>query len=311
MLEGSLTYDFETRSGLKKSEPPGLEGVGRYFNVAAPLVGGIKREGELVMAVRRLSLMALVCALILLSASPAAADHPGWLSDSKRKEVTESEGSVTLTWTAPSTQSRGDLGYQWRTEPLSAVADGDFVPAQGASLSRLGLVTIGLVDDSVGEQKEEFGVLLWKDGATNWDPGQLQGSPPTSRANCEADEYCDYAVVVITDDDPEQSAGPGKGGASNPSKSAAGSQGAGSTSSDQPGSSETKVGRHDAADDVRELLPGPGFELIGSELASGPTADPRVSGDKGDIATTVALVLLAAVPVLGGGAWIWRRRTIW
>ncbi len=263
------------------------------------------------MAVRHMSLLALACALILLSASPAAADHPGWNSDSKRKEVAESDRSVTLTWTAPSTQSRGNLGYQWRTEPLTALADRDFVPTEGNSALKAGLLTLELVDDSASEQKEEFGVLLWKDGATNWDPERLQGSPPTSRANCEADEYCDYAVVAITDDDPQQPADPGEGTTSNPSKPSAGSQSP-STSSDQPGGrSETEADHRGAADDKRELLPGPGFELIGSELASGPSARARVADDKGDIATTVSFVLLAALPVLGGGAWIWRQRRIW
>ena len=119
------------------------------------------------------------------------------------------------------------------------------------------------------------------------------------------------AWIYIEDDDPSSSSG-SSSPAQSSSQARIGRQAGtgGATPPLQTETGPTGVSRQDRDAASTELRPGPGFELIGSDLVSGRAASPRLPEDKGGITKTVFL-MLAAVIVSGGGAWIWRRRSSW
>jgi hypothetical protein len=119
------------------------------------------------------------------------------------------------------------------------------------------------------------------------------------------------ATITIMDDDPSSSSG-SSSPAQSSSQARTGSQAGtgGATPPLQTETGATEVSRPDRDAASTELRPGPGFELIGSDVVSGPAASARLPDDKGGITKTFFLVL-AAVIVSGGGAWIWRRRSSW
>jgi hypothetical protein len=120
------------------------------------------------------------------------------------------------------------------------------------------------------------------------------------------------AIVRIEDDDPRSDSGDPSSspGSSSPAQSSSQARIGTSTPPPQTETRPTEVSRPDRDAASTELRPGPGFELIGSDLVSGRAASARLPEDKGGITKTVFL-MLAAVIVSGGGAWIWRRRSSW
>ena len=153
-------------------------------------------------------------------------------------------------------------------------------------------ITIAIVDDDLDEGSEAFSVYAHEGDRASVGTGSI-------------------GTVWIIDDDSSSSSG-SSSPAQSSSKAGTGSQ-AGTGGATPPSQTENRpadVSRPDRAAASTELQPGPGFELIGSDLVSGPAASARLPEDKGGITTTVFLVL-AAVIVLGGGAWIWRRRSSW
>lgn len=246
---------------------------------------------------RVVSLAVLAMGGLLSAATPVGAHHTGF--DKGEYETREGAAFVDLavSFSPCCPGPSGQVDYQ--TFNLSAIAGEDYqttsgtltfptcspAPSSGAAPCT---IRVPITNDDSNEGEEQFEVKL-----DNW-----RGVFAPSRTP---------AIVKIMDDDPKLSPGSSSPGSSSPGGSSSGVT-AGAATHQRGGPLPTASKPHAAS---TELLPGPGFELIGSELASEPTAGARVSRDKGDIATTVALVLLAAVPVLGGGAWIWRRRSGW
>ena len=317
--------DALNESGLKKSGLPGLVEVSRYFNeVAAHLVEGVKRRGELVSATKRtvtrkrglvMGLWIISCAIVFASvlvAPPARGGHSqnrssgGRWSPSAAQPV-ESAGEIVLTFTA---HEQGRVGYSTRDDcatypwesqecgrPMARASE-DFGAVKGEWIfteagSRA--IRIPILDDDLDEADFEtlfVGASFYNDlgQQTTWD----------------------MATIRIEDDDPRPDSDDpsSSSGSSLPVESSSQAGTGGATPPPQTETGPTEVSRPDRDAASTELRPGPGFELIGSGLVSGQAARARLPEDKGGITKTVFL-LLAAVIVSGGGAWIWRRRSSW
>ncbi len=272
----------------------------------------VTRKRGLVMGLWIIS-CAIVFASVLV-APPANGSHDQNRSSGGRWSPTaaqpvESAGEIVLTFTA---HEQGRVGYQSRNEcptypwdpqecgPPMARASEDYGAVKGEWIfteagSRA--IRIPILDDDLDEADFE---TFFVDASFYNDLGQQT--------------TWDSASIRIVDDDPSSSSGSSSPALSS-DQTGTGSQAGTGGATTQP-DTETRpmevseVSRPDRDAASTELRPGPGFELIGSDLVSGPAASARLPEDKRGITKTVFL-MLATVIVTGGGAWIWRRRTSW
>jgi len=265
-----------------------------------------------------IGLWTISCAIVfvsLLVVPPARGDHSQNRSSGGRWSPTaaqpvESAGEIVLTFFA---HEQGRVGYQSRNEcptypwdpqecgakwqPMARASEdygavkGEWIFTEAGSRA----IRIPIFDDDLDEADFE---TFFVDASYYNDLGQQT--------------TWDGASVRIGDDDPRPDSDDpsSSSGSSLPVES---SSQAGTGDATPPAQTETRpteISRPDRDAASTELRPGPGFELIGSDLVSGTAASARLPEDNGGITKTVFLVL-AAVIVSGGGAWFWRRRSSW
>jgi hypothetical protein len=276
----------------------------------------------------RAGVVAVAAVLVVVAiAAPALAGHAEWVGDENTGPgpdnqpdefgVSEREESITLRFTAHLDPTHR---ANWQTEDGTAEAGDDFIgtsgswPAPAGQTDQVPAVTIRLVRDNVGEETEHFGVMLWLDGYP-----EMDSPPPTDRASCLNNGFCDYAIVHILDDDAARSesitgAGPGSVATD---RSATGE--AEGTSSAPQSSSATGTGSQPSrptdvvawsAPPTDALEPSPGFEIVGRQIRASQATPPDQVG-KRDGSGLLILIGVLALPALALGAWSRRSRRTW
>lgn len=264
-----------------------------------------------------IGLWIISCAIVLVSvlvARPAGGQTRNSRWSPSAAQPVESAGEIVLTFTS---SEPGRIGYWTREDcptypwdpqhcrqPMARASEdygavkGEWIFTEAGSRT----IRIPILDDDLDEANFE---TFFVDASSYDDVAEQTAGWYTASIHIGDDD------PRSDSDDPSSSSG-SSSSAQSSSRAPTGSQSGtgGPTPPPQTETRPTEVSRPDGDAASTELRPGPGFELIGSDLVSGPAASARLPEDKGGITKTVFL-MLAAVIASGGGAWIWRRRSSW